>query len=50
MISDYAMQKSLEALQDKSVQMVQPKFGECPILALQQQVIDTLLLLCKVYL
>jgi hypothetical protein len=42
MESDYIVQKVLEALQEQSAQMVMPKCGECPILALHQQIIETI--------
>jgi hypothetical protein len=42
MESDYIVQKLLEALHEQSAQMVMPKCGECPILALHQQVIESI--------
>lgn len=42
MESDYIVQKVLEALQEQSAQMVMPKCRECPILALHQEVIETI--------
>jgi len=42
MESDYIVQKVLEALQEQSAQMVMPKCGECPIIALHQQVIESI--------
>jgi hypothetical protein len=40
--SDYVIQKALEALQEQSAQMVMPKCVECRIIAVHQQVIETL--------